>query len=66
MNNTSEISKAVAGGLVSAIIALLARYGWQLDPVNASYLGVVVTVVVGYVVGHVAVYLAPRNKVTQG
>lgn len=59
----STISKAIAGGLVGLVVALVARYGWQINPVNLSALGVLVTAVVGYAVGHVAVYFAPKNNV---
>lgn len=58
----SEISKAIAGGVVGLIVALAARYGFQADAQTASALSVVVTGLVGYLVGHVAVYLAPANK----
>ena len=59
----SNINKAVAGGIVGLIVAEAARYGWQIDPVKASALGVLVTAAVGYVVGHVLVFVAPKNKV---
>lgn len=60
--NLSSVSKAIAGGLVAALVGLAARYGWQpsKEVINAS--GVIITVAVSYVVGHVAVYFAPKNK----
>lgn len=58
----STVSKAIAGGVVSALVALAARYGWQPHAETVTLLGAVVTAVVGYVVGHVVVYLSPANK----
>lgn len=58
----SSVSKAIAGGIVAAIVALLARYGFQPDPATVTALGVIVTAAVGYVLGHLAVYFAPKNK----
>lgn len=59
----STVSKAIAGGLVTALVAELAHFGFQPDAPTVTALGVIVTAVVGYVVGHVVVFLAPRNKV---
>ena len=59
----STISKAIAGGTVSAVVALGARYGFHASPEVLDALSVLVTAVAGYVVGHVVVYLAPANKV---
>lgn len=61
--NLSTISKAIAGGLISALVAVAAHYGWQPNGETVTAVGVLVTAVVGYVVGHVAVYLAPKNAV---
>lgn len=58
----TQISKAIAGGLVGLIVALAARYGFQPDAPTVTLLGVVVTALVGYLVGHVAVFVAPKNK----
>lgn len=60
--DVSTISKAIAGGLVGLVVSLAARYGFQPDAPTVTALGVVVTALVGYVVGHVTVYLAPKNK----
>jgi hypothetical protein len=57
-----SISKAIAGGLVGAVLTVLAHYGFQPSGATVTALGVVVTAVVGYVVGHIVVYLAPANK----
>ncbi len=59
----SSVSKAIAGGVVGLVVAEAARYGFQTSAPVVTALGVVVTALVGYVVGHVAVYLAPKNKV---
>lgn len=55
-------SKAIAAGLVSALIALLARYGFKIDAQTTTALGVISTVVVSYLVTHILVYLSPANK----
>lgn len=59
--NPSTISKAIAGGLTAAGVAEAARYGWHPDGQTVTALGVIVTAVVGYVIGHVVVFLAPKN-----
>lgn len=59
----STISKAIAGGVVSALVALAARYGFHPHAETITAVGAVVTVVVGYIAGHVVVYLSPANKV---
>lgn len=58
----TEFDKAIAGGLTTAIIALAARYGFQTNAQEATYLGVIVTGLVGYVVGHAVVYFK-SNKI---
>lgn len=58
----STISKAIAGGIMGAVVAVAAHYGWQPHAETVTALGVIVTALVGYVVGHVGVYLAPKNK----
>lgn len=60
--DVSTISKAIAGGLVGLVVALAARFGFQPDAPTVTALGVIVTALVGYVVGHVVVYLAPKNR----
>lgn len=65
MFDLSTISKAIAAGLTTAVVAELARYGFQVHPATVTALGIVLTAVVGYVVGHVAVYLAPKNTTKQ-
>lgn len=62
MFDVSTISKAIAGGLTAALVALLARYGFQAHPEQITALGVLVTAVVGYALGHLVTYLAPKNK----
>jgi hypothetical protein len=58
----SQISKAVAGGLIGLVIAEAARYGFSFNPVYTDAVGVIITGLVGYVVAHLAVYFAPANK----
>lgn len=60
--NLSSISKAIAGGLVAVLVGEAARYGFQPSGEVVNAAGVLITAVVGYVVGHVAVYYAPKNK----
>lgn len=60
--NLSSISKAIAAGVVTALVAEAGRYGWHPTGQTVSALGVIATALVGYVVGHIAVYIAPSNK----
>lgn len=62
MLDLASISKAIAGGLVGLLVALAARYGWQPDAPTVTAVGVIVTALVGYLVGHVVTYIAPANK----
>lgn len=62
LSTISSISKAIAGGIVGLVVAEAARYGFQPDAPTVTALSVLVTGLVGYVVGHVAVYFAPKNK----
>lgn len=59
----APVSKAVAGGIVGAVVAVLARYGFHASPETLNAVSVIVTAVVGYVVGHVVLYISPANKV---
>jgi hypothetical protein len=60
--NLASMSKAIAGGLVSAIVLELGRYGFHPGPEVITAAGVVGTAVVGYVIGHLVVFLAPANR----
>lgn len=60
--NLSSISKAVAGGLVTLVVSFVAHYGWTLSPVIHDAVSSISLAVVSYVVGHLVVYLAPKNK----
>lgn len=62
MIDLSPINKAIAGGIVGVILTEAARYGFQPDAPTATALGVLVSAVVGYAVGHLAVYFAPKNS----
>lgn len=66
MFSPSTVSKAIAGGIVGLIIAEAARFGFQPNAAAASALSVLVTALVGYVVGHLVVYFAPANKTKIG
>lgn len=61
-NDLPTIYKAVAAGIVTAVAAELARYGFQTSPETVTALGVIVTAVVAYAGGHLVVYFAPKNK----
>lgn len=56
------ISKAIAGGLIAVVVGEAARFGFHPQPETITALSVIVTAVASYVVGHVAVYWAPKNK----
>ncbi len=58
----SSTSKAVAAGIVGALVAVGAHYGFQPSATTISAVGVLVTAVVGYLIGHIAVWLSPANK----
>lgn len=58
----ATISKAIAGGLVAALVGLAARYGFHPHAETITAVGIIVTALVSYVAGHVVVYLAPKNK----
>lgn len=60
--NLSNISKAIAGGLVAILVAEAARYGFQPSNEVVSAVDVLVTALVSYIAGHAAVYFAPKNK----
>jgi len=60
--NLQAISKAIAGGLIAVLVAEAARYGFYPSNEVVTASGVVVTAIVSYVAGHIAVYLAPANR----
>ncbi len=62
MFDLSSISKAIAGGVAGLILAEGARYGLQTSQPTKDALSVVLTALVGYAVGHLVVYFAPKNK----
>lgn len=55
--NLSSVSKAVAGAIVTVIVAYAARHGVTVD----SSLGEALNVVLAFIVGFVGVYIAPKN-----
>jgi uncharacterized membrane protein YeaQ/YmgE (transglycosylase-associated protein family) len=60
--DVSGFTKAIAGGIVGALVAVVAHFGFKVDAVTANAVNTLVVAVVGYVVGHVVVYFAPANK----
>lgn len=58
----SQFSKAIAGGVITALVAEAARFGFHPRATTISAVSVIVTAIVSYVIGHVAVYFAPANK----
>lgn len=64
MFDLSPINKAIAGGLVAALVAVAARYGFHPQATTVTAVGVIVTALVSYIAGHLVVFLAPKNKDT--
>jgi uncharacterized protein YacL len=60
--NLSSVSKAVAGALVTMIVAYLVKHGITLEPVVTSALGTLIDALVTALAGYLAVYFAPKNK----
>lgn len=56
------INKAIAGGLVTLVVAWLANYGWTLSPIMNDALNSLMFALVTYVAGHMIVFLSPANK----
>jgi sugar phosphate permease len=59
------IAKAIAGGIVSALVAEAARFGFHPQDTTVTAAGVIITAAVAYIMGHVAVYFA-KNKPASG
>lgn len=57
----TPFDKAIAGGIVTALVGEAARFGFHPQATTVTAAGVIVTAVVGYVLGHAAVYFK-RNK----
>lgn len=62
MFDVSTVSKAIAAGIVAALVGVAARYGFQPKAETVTAAGVIITAVVSYVAGHVIVYFSPANK----
>ncbi len=58
----TNFDKAIAGGVTSALVGELARFGFHPQATTISAVGVILTAVVGYAIGHLAVYFK-NNKV---
>lgn len=57
MDSLQTVSKALAGALVTALVAYLSRHGFAVD----QNLNDALTVIISAVIGFIGVYLAPRN-----
>ena len=55
-------SKAIAGAIVSIIVALFTKYGIVLTPEVADSVRVIIDVLIAALLGYIGVYLAPKNK----
>lgn len=60
--NLTTFDKAIVAGLTSAIVALVARFGFQPDSTTTSAIGVILTAVVPYVIAHVLVYFKSNKS----
>ena len=58
----SNYYKAIAGGIVTAITAEVARFGFHPKQASITWATGLVTAIISYVVGHLVVYLSPANK----
>lgn len=58
----SSVSKALAGALVTMLVAYLMKHGITLEPTVTSSLTVVVEAAVSALGGFLAVYFAPKNQ----
>lgn len=58
MESISSVSKALAGALVSALVAYLGKHGVVLNDEVTGAVSVLVAALLGFVV----VYLSPKNK----
>lgn len=58
MNNLQSVSKAIAGAIVSALVAFAAKHNLVLD----SSVTDAVLVLVAAVVGFAGIWVAPKNK----
>lgn len=56
-NLITNKQKAITGGVVGSTLLTLGHFGFQPDGATITALGVVATSVIGYIIGHVAVYL---------
>lgn len=59
--NLSNVSKAIAGAVAAALIAVLAKYNVVLDVDQSMAVSVLLNGLVAAVIGYVAVYFAPKN-----
>lgn len=60
--DVSKVSKAVAGALVTMLVAYLAKHGLNLDPVVSDAVNTLAVALVTAAIGYVVVYFAPKNQ----
>jgi len=62
MLEISKVSKALAGALVTMLMAYLVKHGVTLEPVVGDSLITLLDALFSAVAGYLAVYWAPKNK----
>lgn len=58
----SKVSKAIAGALVTMLVAYLTKHGATFEPLVLSAVNTLAEALVSALVGYFAVYWAPKNK----
>lgn len=64
LSQLSTMNKAIAGGIITAVVGELARFGFQPKGNSLTVLSAIVTALVSYAIGHLVVFFAPKNKET--
>jgi hypothetical protein len=59
--NVATVSKAIAGAIVTALVALLAQHGVIISPDVNDALNVLLAALIGFI----GVYIAPKNRGTK-
>lgn len=60
--NVSAVSKAIAGAIITTLVAYLMKHGITLEPVVTDSLATLLDTLLSALFGYLAVYLAPKNK----
>lgn len=63
MQAITPFDKAIVGGILAAITAEAARYGWRPSGQAVSLISVILTAAVPYVLAHAAVYFKANKGV---